>query len=89
MRGRRFVALDQKPHQPPHAHAYRTANAARARAFLEESLDQRPVLGRDAASVKLPDKLAAAGFAPMVLLTVVDVTVLLVVPRPAPGAAVS
>jgi hypothetical protein len=57
--------------------------------FLEESLDQRPVLGRDAALVKLPDKLAAAGFAPVVLLTVVDVTVLLVVPRPAPRASAS
>jgi hypothetical protein len=66
MRGRRFVALDQKTHQPRHAHAYRTANAPEREPFLEESLDQRPVLGRDAALVKLPDKLAAAGFALMV-----------------------
>jgi hypothetical protein len=34
-------------------------------------------------------KLAVAGLAPMVLFTVVDVTVLLVVPRAAPRASVS
>jgi hypothetical protein len=57
--------------------------------FLEQSFDQRPALGRDAALLKLPDKLAATGFAPMVLLTVVEVTVLLVVPGPAPRANIS
>jgi hypothetical protein len=39
--------------------------------------------------LKLPDKLAPTGFASMVLLTIVDVTVLLVVPRPALRASVS
>ena len=45
VRGRRRVALDQKPHQPRHTHAYRTANAAQGEPFLEQSLDQRPALG--------------------------------------------
>jgi hypothetical protein len=44
---------------------------------------------RDPALRKLPHKLAATSFALMVLLTVIDVTVLLVVPRPAPRASVS
>ena len=52
--------------------------------FLKQALDQRPVLGRDPALLKLADKLAATGFAAMVLLTVVNVAVLFVVRRPAP-----
>jgi hypothetical protein len=36
-----------------------------------------------------PDKLAAAGFASMILFTVVNVTDLLVTPRPAPRVSVS
>jgi hypothetical protein len=52
--------------------------------FPQQPLDERPVLGRNPALLKLPDKLAPAGFAPMVLLSVVKVTVLFVVRRPAP-----
>jgi hypothetical protein len=89
MRGRRLIALHQKTHQPGHAHAYRTADATQREPFLEQPLHQRPVLGRDPPLRKLPDKLAATGFAPMVLLPVVDAAVLLVVPRPAPRASVS
>jgi hypothetical protein len=89
VRGRCRVALDQKAHQPGHAHAYGTANAAQEEPFLEQSFDQRPALGRDPALGKLPDKLAATGFTAMVLFTVVDVTVLLVVPRAAPRANIS
>jgi hypothetical protein len=47
------------------------------------------VLGRDPALLKLADKLAATGFAAMVLLAVVDVAVLFVVRRSALGATVS
>jgi hypothetical protein len=47
VRGRCRVALDQKAHQPRHAHADRTADAAQGEPFLEQSFDQRPALGRD------------------------------------------
>jgi hypothetical protein len=89
MRGRRRVALDQKAHQPRHANTYGTTDSTQREPFPKQSLNQRPALGRDPALRKRPDRLAAAGFAPMVLFTVVDVTVLLVVPRPAPRASVS
>jgi len=56
---------------------------------LKQSLDERPVLGGDPALLKLPDKLAAAGFALMVLLSVMDVAVLFVVRRSARGAPFS
>jgi hypothetical protein len=51
---------------------------------LKRPRDQRPVPAGDAALRKLPDKLAATGFAAMVLFSVVKVAVLFVVPRPAP-----
>ena len=57
--------------------------------FPQQSLDQWPVLGRDPPLRKLPDKLAATGFAAMVLLPVVDAAVLFVVGRSALGATVS
>jgi len=57
--------------------------------FVEQPLDQGPVLARDPALLKFPDKLAATGFAAMVLLPVVDVAVLFVVGRPAPRAIFS
>jgi hypothetical protein len=57
--------------------------------FIEQPLDERPVLDRNSALLKRPDKLAATDFALMVLLSVMDVAVLFVVPRPALGAAVS
>jgi hypothetical protein len=84
--GRRLVALHQKSHQPLHAHADGTAQR---KPFVEQPLDQRPVLTRDSALLKFPDKLAATGFAAMVLLPVVSVAVLFVVCRPALGATVS
>jgi hypothetical protein len=57
--------------------------------FVEQPFDQRPVLGRDPALLKRSDKRAAAGFAAMVLLPVVDVAVLFGVCRPAARATVS
>jgi hypothetical protein len=57
--------------------------------FVEQPLDQRPVLTRDPALLKVPDKLATTGFAAMALFAVVDVAVLFVVRRPALGATVS
>ena len=89
MGGRRLVALDQKSHQPFHAHADGTADAVQRKPFIEQPLDQRPVLSRDPALLKLPDKLAATGFAAMILLPVVNVAVLFVVGRSALGATVS
>ena len=47
------------------------------------------MFGRNPALLKLPDKLAPTGFAPMVLFPVVDVTVLFVVSRPTPWAVLS
>ena len=90
VRGRRRVALDS---ETPSAMSCSRRPHGRCRAgrepFLEQSLDQRPALGGDPALRKLPDTLAATGFAPVVLLTVVDVAVLLVVRRTAPRANVS
>jgi hypothetical protein len=48
----RLIALDQKSHQPFHAHAYGTANAAQREPFIEQALDQRPVLARDPVLLK-------------------------------------
>jgi hypothetical protein len=47
------------------------------------------MLGRDPALFKLQDELAPAGFAAMVLLSVVNVAVLFVVRRPAPRTSFS
>src|SRR2546430_1030756 len=90
MGGRCLVALHQKSHQPLHAHAHRTADAARARAVRSSSRSsERPVLTGDPALRKLSDKLATTGFAAMVLFSVVNVAVLFVVRRPAPRTSFS
>ena len=57
--------------------------------FLEQPLDQRPVLTRNPALLKFPDKLATTSFAAMILLPIVDVAVLFVLRRSALGTTVS
>ena len=78
-----------KGHQPLHAHAYGTADSAQRESFLEQALDQRPVLARDPALLKLSHKRAATDFALMVLLAVVEMAVLFVARRSAPRAILS
>src|SRR5690242_14176347 len=90
IRGCRPIILDQKAHEPLHAYAYRTADAARAKAVPSSSRSsERPVLTRDPALLKFQDILATTGSAAMVLLAVVEVAVLFVLCRSALGTTVS
>jgi hypothetical protein len=90
MRGRRRVALDS---ETPSATSCSHRPHGRCRSRESRSLSSRLTSARHSAETKalrkLSDNLAATSFASMVLFTVVEVTVLLVVPRAAPRSSVS